>query len=77
MAWTGELTLAPAGPATPWSPGIPYRDTNGGLVMYRLFRHFCGFNIQTRLNSVCVCVLLTLSPGLPASPADPAGPGRP
>lgn len=30
----GQLTLAPAGPATPWSPGIPYRDTNGGLEMY-------------------------------------------
>lgn len=31
---TNGLTLVPAGPAIPWSPGIPYRDTNSRLDMF-------------------------------------------
>lgn len=74
LASTGELTLAPEGPATPWSPGIPFRDTNGGLDMYCFFYNFCSFTVQ---HGTTRCELLTLSPGLPPSPAAPAGPGRP
>lgn len=45
--------------------------------MCSLFYNVCGLTLQHRSLCVCVCVLLTLSPGLPASPAAPAGPGRP
>lgn len=57
--WTGELTLAPAGPETPWSPGIPYREINSGLEMYCLFYNFYGLTVQYG-RSKCVRYLLCL-----------------
>lgn len=67
MSLTGDLTLPPAAPAGPGSPGIPYRGIFVWLDMDFTFSN----------AAFTVFQILTLSPGLPASPAVPAGPGRP
>lgn len=68
MSQTGDLTLPPAVPAGPGSPGIPYRGIFVWLDMDFTFNN-AAFTT--------VFQILTLSPDLPASPAGPAGPGRP